>query len=138
MQAIKIAHHEVAVRIIERLRCPISKLGCSHTFLVLPDRLVDQKPFSDRSELGVDHMKLEIGMLLLDLISSDAGCRIRTGKRARKREQHRRLSFFVGLLEYLEEFTERYLRSGRLIAAAHRFIEIMRSKRSIHIIGMRA
>ena len=105
---------------------------------MLTDRFVDQKPFSDRSELGVDHMKLEIRMLLLDLISSDAGRRIRTGKRARKREQYRRLSFFIGLREYLEEFTERHLRGGRLIAAAHRFIELVRSKRSIHIIGMRA
>ena len=115
---------------------PLGELSGREARRTLAHRLEHQELAARTGKRVVDHVELEIGVLLAHLVGRDARVLVARGERRGEGEVHRRRPLFRALGEVLQVATDRDGRGRCLHAAANLVVEPLRRHRGPDVVGL--
>ena len=137
-QGLQIVHHELGVHEVARLLGPARKLLRRHAVVALAQRLVHQQRLGHRGQARVHDVQLGVRMFGHQLVVHERRCIEAAGQPAGEAQVHGGHPARDGALERVAEHGHGHLRGGRLLAVAHRLVEIVRRRGLVQIVGMLA
>ena len=135
-QAVKIINHKQTVHVELSLLRPLGQLGGAQATLPLTQGLIDQQPLGNGGKTSVHQMQLCLGVLLPHLIRNQLGGGKGTAQTRREGQIYRGHPGLGSPGEGLLQDRNGHLSRGRLTALTDALVEILRRKRSKHVVKM--